>query len=54
MSELIQYHIDEMIKLFGDQLPNPEHYPIQFSYFVKLYKYYNARNPNSNSLTPIT
>lgn len=26
---------------FGDDLPDPEHEPIRFAYYVKVYKYYN-------------
>ena len=28
---------EEMEKLFGDKLPDPEHCPREFAYFVKLY-----------------
>lgn len=31
---------DEMLKMFGDKLPDPEHYPIQFAYYVRLYKHF--------------
>lgn len=31
--------INEMIEMFGDKLPNPIHYPIQFAYYAKLYKF---------------
>lgn len=27
---------------FGEKLPDPEHSPLQFAYFVKLYKYYHG------------
>ena len=36
----------EMVTEFGDKLPNPDHYPRIFAYYVKLYKYYKERNPN--------
>jgi hypothetical protein len=29
----------DLIKLFGDKLPNPEHEPIQFHYCLKLYNF---------------
>lgn len=29
----------EMVKEFGSKLPNFEHHPIQFAYYVKLYKF---------------
>lgn len=28
---------EEMQEMFGDKLPNPEHYPRVFEYYVKLY-----------------
>ena len=31
---------------FGDKLPDPEHQPIQFAYFVKIYKYYYENKQN--------
>jgi len=31
---------EKMKSHFGDKLPDPEHEPMQFSYFVRLYKYY--------------
>jgi len=30
---------ERMKKMFGDNLPDPEHYPKQFSYYVMLYKH---------------
>ena len=30
---------EELVKEFGDKLPNFEHYPKTFAYFVKLYKH---------------
>lgn len=42
---------DELVKEFGDKLPNPEQQPIEFKYYVKLYKYFtrpaNRENPAS-------
>jgi hypothetical protein len=29
------YH--EMLEMFGDKIPNPDHYPRTFEYFVRLY-----------------
>jgi hypothetical protein len=29
----------DLIKMFGDKLPNPEHEPIQFHYCLKLYNF---------------
>jgi hypothetical protein len=30
---------EELIKMFGDRLPNPEHEPIQFHYYLKMYNF---------------
>jgi hypothetical protein len=35
--------LDEMREMFSTPLPNPEHEPVRFAYYVKLYKYYKAR-----------
>jgi len=33
----IEKILEEMKEMFGDKLPNPDHYPKIFEYFVKLY-----------------
>jgi hypothetical protein len=40
--ELLQ-HYERLVEMYGDQLPNPEHEPVRFAYFVKLYKYYSLK-----------
>lgn len=30
---------DEMVEMYGDKLPNPEHEPRQFQYYIKLFLY---------------
>jgi hypothetical protein len=35
--EEIEKILEEMKKMFGDELPNFEHYPRSFAYYVKLY-----------------
>jgi len=35
--------IQEMREMFGT-LPSPEHEPIRFAHYVKLYQYYKSRN----------
>lgn len=30
---------EEMKAMFGERLPDPEHHPIQFRYYVKLFDY---------------
>lgn len=34
---------EEMLKIFGDDLPNPEQEPIRFAHFVKVYKHYHVQ-----------
>lgn len=36
--ELIQLY-EEMKQVFGDKLPNPEHHPLVFAYYLRLYLY---------------
>ena len=40
-SEVLELY-EEMKKIYGENLPDPEHEPRQFAYFVKLYKYYHV------------
>jgi hypothetical protein len=40
---------NHMVEIFGDNLPNLEHYPISFGYYVKLYKKYYMKEENENS-----
>ena len=30
---------ERMQEVFGDELPDPEHEPIKFAYYVKIFKY---------------
>jgi hypothetical protein len=39
MSDNVMQKYKEMEEMFGESLPNPEHHPIQFRYYVKLYNY---------------
>ena len=32
-------HYERMQEIYGDELPDPEIYPKQFAYYVKLYKH---------------
>ena len=34
-----QKDVQRIQELFGDRIPNPEHYPRGFAYYVKLYKH---------------
>jgi len=40
-NELIEIY-NEMVEIYGDQIPHPEHEPIRFAYYVKLYKTYHV------------
>ena len=33
---------ERMQEVFGDELPDPEHEPIKFAYYVKIFKYYHT------------
>jgi hypothetical protein len=39
----IEQIIEEMLEYFGGTLPDPEHCPKQFAYYVKLFYYYKKR-----------
>jgi hypothetical protein len=41
--EIIKMY-DEMIELWSDKLPNFEHEPIRFAYYVKMYRYLKEQN----------
>ena len=41
--------LNEMVEIFGEGLPNPEHYPLAFEYYVKLYRKYYMKEENENS-----
>lgn len=36
---------EDMRRIYGDALPNPDHSPILFAYYVKLYRYYHQATP---------
>jgi len=38
-NEELEKIAQEMIEHYGDRLPNPEHEPNRFAYYVKLFKY---------------
>lgn len=41
---------NEMVEYYGDRLPNFEHYPRQFAYCVRLWKYYKSKQNESSDL----
>ena len=40
--EVIQFY-EELVKHYGEKLPNFEHHPIQFANCVRMYKYYKEQ-----------
>lgn len=40
--EVLKFY-GELEEHYGDKLPNFEHYPKQFLYCVKLYRYYKSK-----------
>jgi hypothetical protein len=44
--EQIMSTYEKLKQHFGDKLPDPEHSPLQFAYFVKIYKYYHENRQN--------
>ena len=42
--EEIEREVKEFLEMFSHiDLPNPEHYPRCFAYYVKLFRYYKSR-----------
>ena len=39
--ELLE-HYNRMVEIYGDELPHPDHNPILFKYYVKLYLRYHG------------
>ena len=35
----IQKAYEDMIEMWGDKLPNYEHEPLRFAFYVRMYKY---------------
>ena len=42
--EEVEKVYDEMVKMFGNELPHPEHEPIRFTSYVKMYRYLKERS----------
>lgn len=40
--EVLNFY-NELVEYYGDELPNFEHEPRRFAYFVNLYRYYKSR-----------
>ena len=36
-TQLTKKQYDEFLKYFNNQVPNPNHYPIQFEYYVQMF-----------------
>jgi hypothetical protein len=39
--EQLEKIMADLIEIYGDELPNPDHQPMVFSYLLKLYMKYN-------------
>lgn len=39
---------NKMVELYGDKLPNPEHCPKEFAYYVKLFQYFENADSAAN------
>ncbi len=46
--EEIEFHWNNMVSAFGSNLPNPDHEPRRFAYYVKLYKYLLIKHGEHN------
>jgi len=44
----VEEQIEEFLKMYGDRLPNPEHCPKEFEYYVRLYKYVKGVKNENN------
>lgn len=42
--EEVLYHYNKMVEIFSSDLPDPDHEPRRFAFYVKLYKYYHLPN----------
>ena len=40
---MINEQIEEFLEMYGDRLPDSEHCPKEFAYYVKLYKYIKSQ-----------
>jgi hypothetical protein len=43
-NEEIEVAYTKMVEIWGDKLPNPEHEPIRFAYYVKMFRYLKAQD----------
>lgn len=45
----VEQMYEEMVEIYGDKLPDPDHFPKTFQYYVNLYKYYHLKQ-NENDI----
>lgn len=50
-NEEVLQHYERLVEIHGKDLPNPDHEPMRFQHFVKMYKYYNLQNKSEQPLT---
>lgn len=36
---MTEQEFEEFMEMFGNKIPNPEHYPQAFMYYVRMYKF---------------
>jgi len=39
----ILHHYQRMVEIYGDKLPDPDHSPREFQYYVNLYLYFHSK-----------
>lgn len=44
---------EEMKEHYGDKLPNPDHFPSVFGYYVKLFKTYHMKKEENENSTSV-
>jgi hypothetical protein len=44
----IEEQIEEFYQWYGDKLPNPEHEPLRFAYYVRMYQHTKSLMENNN------
>jgi len=47
-NEEVLSHYKKMVEIFGDKVPHPDHQPLVFAYYVKLYKTYYSNTSQTN------
>jgi hypothetical protein len=48
--EQLEKIAQEMLEMFNGRIPNPEHSPKEFEYYVRLYKYEKKLNESNRDI----